>query len=274
MIVDIHNHILPGLDDGPQNWEETVLLAKQAVQSGITHVVATPHHKHLHNQFFYENDPAAIIAISEKVNKKLKELDIPLSVHPGIEYHLHENIEKEIKDNVEGFLTINDSGKYMLMEPPTRFYPAYIDKSLFLLKKKGFIPILAHPERNRELRKKPEKIYHLVKNGILVQITAASLLGIHGRRLKNFSLHLLDHQLVHFIASDAHHYVHRKFELENAYEYITENYSSELCKYLKDNARHTLEGSHISVKSPKWIDKKRQYFFFYDHPLNHVGKRI
>ncbi|WP_313433011.1 tyrosine-protein phosphatase [Siminovitchia terrae] len=270
MIVDIHNHIFPNLDDGPQNWEEMTLLAKQAAQAGITHVIATPHHKHRHKEHFYENDPSVILLMTEKVNQRLKKMGIPLSVHPGVEFHLHENILKEIDNSLDDFLTLNNNGKYILMEPPSRFYPDYIDKALLKLKEIGLIPILAHPERNRELRKNPKNLYHLVENGILIQVTAASVLGIHGRRLKNFALHLLDHHLVHFIASDAHHFVRRKFELMNAYEYIKDKYSLDSCEYFKNNAIHALEGTDIKVKNPKKISKKRQYFFLYNHPLNQI----
>ncbi|RST72561.1 hypothetical protein D4T97_016020 [Siminovitchia acidinfaciens] len=270
MIVDIHNHILPNLDDGPRNWEETVLLAKQAVEAGITHVIATPHHKHRHKDHFYENNRFNIIKLVDKTNIVLKKHNIHLKVYPGLEFHLHKDIEYDIENKLDDFLTLNNTGKYILMEPPCSYYPSNTEKVLYKLKMKGFIPILAHPERNRELRKSPEKIYDLVQKGILVQVTAGSITGVHGRRLKNFSQHLLNHHLVHVVASDAHHYIRRKFELMNAYEYIEVKHSSDLCEYLQENAIHILDGTNFKIKSPKIIDKKRQYFFFYNHPLNKV----
>lgn len=268
MIVDIHNHILPGLDDGPKDWEEAKLLAQQAVEVGITNVIATPHHKHHQKEHFYENTPSHIIELVHEANKLFKVSDIPLTVHPGIEFHLHDEIELDIEHKLNDFLTLNDTGKYILMEPPCSYYPNYTEDVLIRLKEKGFIPILAHPERNRVLRRYPEKIYNLVKRGVLIQVTAGSITGVHGRRLKNFSLHLLDHQLVHFVASDAHHFSRRKFELMNAYEYIENKYTEELCNYLKKNSIHALEGAEFNIETPQLIDKKRQYFFFYNHPLN------
>jgi protein-tyrosine phosphatase len=271
MIVDIHNHILYGLDDGPRTPEETILLAKQAVHSGIQHVIATPHHKHQHKDHFYENDYLNIQRISVEVNQLLKEHDVPLTVYPGIEFHLHGKIWGDIEHNLESFLTLNNTGKYLLMEPPCSYYPTYTEEVLSVLQQKGFIPILAHPERNKILRRNPSKIYDLIKQGILIQITAGSLTGDHGRRLKNFSLHLLDHNLVHFVASDAHHHLRRKFELLSAYELIEKNYSSNYRKSLEENAIHVLYGTDIKIMEPKLIGKRRQYFFFYDHPLNHVA---
>ncbi|QED49184.1 tyrosine-protein phosphatase [Cytobacillus dafuensis] len=261
MIVDIHNHILYELDDGPQNQDETILLAKQAVASGISHVIATPHHKHLHNDHFYENDPSTIIFMVEKVNQILKENEIPLTVYPGIEFHLHENIQFDIENNLEHFLTLNNTGKYLLIELPCHYYPSYTEEVLYELQKKGFVPILAHPERNKVLRKNPSKIFDMVQHGILVQITAGSITGSHGRRLKNFSLHLLDHNLVHFVASDAHHHSRRKFELIHSYEYIEKYYSPNYRNFLEANTIHVLEGTDFKVTEPIIIGKKWQYFF-------------
>lgn len=261
MIVDIHNHILYGLDDGPQNKEETILLAKQAVAAGINHVIATPHHKHVHKNHFYENDYRQILKRVEEVNELLKEHNIPLTVYPGIEFHLHEQIKNDIEHSLDHFLTLNNTGKYLLMELPCSFYPIHTEEVLFELQKKGFVPILAHPERNKVLRRNPAKIFDMVKRGILVQVTAASIIGLHGRRLKNFSLHLLEHKLVHFIASDAHHYSRRKFELISAYKWIEKNFSANYQKYFEVNAAHVLKGTEIEILKPTYIEKKLQYFF-------------
>lgn len=272
MIVDIHNHILPGLDDGPANFDEAILLAKQAVNTGVHRVIATPHHKHQHKHHFYENNPTTIIKLVEKMNQLLVDQGVPLTVHPGIEFHVHEHILTDLKEKPESFLTLNNTGKYMLMELPCHFLPEHTDKVLNALQVKGNIPIIAHPERNRVLRKNPEKIYRWVKDGIRVQLTAGSITGAHGRRLKNFSLHLLDHDLVHFVASDAHHYLRRKFELNAAYDFIHKHYSADYSKYLQTNATHTLTGADFNIKSPKFIERKRQYFFLYNHPLNHLNQ--
>lgn len=271
MIVDIHNHILYGLDDGPKNPEETILLANQAVDSGITHVIATPHHKHLHKNHFYENEYREILKNVEKVNQLLKGQNIPLNVYPGIEFHLHNNIRDDIEHNLEQFLTLNNTGKYLLIELPCSYYPSFTQEVLSDLKRKGFLPILAHPERNKFLRKEPGTIYNMVQEGILVQVTAGSITGIYGRRLKHFSQHLLEHDMVHFVASDAHHHTRRKFELIAAYEWIEREYSLNYRKYLEENAIHTLNGTDFKIVKPRNIGKRRQYFFFYNHPLNKVA---
>ncbi|MEH7226500.1 CpsB/CapC family capsule biosynthesis tyrosine phosphatase [Bacillus sp. JJ1566] len=270
MIVDIHNHILPGLDDGPKNWDEMLLLAKQAVATGITHVIATPHHKHQHKEHFYENNPLTIKNLVKEANIHLKNNSIPLTILPGIEFHLHNHIQTDIEKRIEDFLTLNNTGKYMLIEPPCHHLPEQIDKIFTLLQRRGFVPIIAHPERNRVLRKNPSIIYNWVKSGILIQVTAGSINGTYGKRLKNFSLHLLDHKLVHFIASDAHHYNRRKFELIPSYEYIEKNFSMNYRRFLEKNAIQTLSGLEITINEPTYIDRKRQYFFFYNHPLNRM----
>lgn len=147
MIVDIHSHILYGLDDGPKNIEETILLAKQAVSTGINHVIATPHHKHQHNQQFYENDYRKILKMVDHVNKLLRAEDIPLNVYPGIEFHLHENIHDDIENNIEHFLTLNNTGKYLLMELPCSYYPSQTEEVLYELQKKAlFLSLLIRRE--------------------------------------------------------------------------------------------------------------------------------
>lgn len=270
MLVDIHNHILPGLDDGPTNWDETLLLAKQAVENGISHVIATPHHKHQHKNHFYVNNPTQIINLVNEANRRLLEHQIPLEICPGIEFHLHKDICKDIAFHITDFLTLNNTGIYVLLEPPCSYYPEYTDEAVINLQKKGFKPILAHPERNKILRRNPDKIYNLVQRGVLIQITAGSIRGIDGKRLKNFSLHLLDHELVHLIASDAHHFSRRKFELRSTYEFIENYYSSNYTNYLKDNAEKVLQGLEIHINKPTIIEKKWQYFFSYNHPLNEI----
>lgn len=110
----------------------------------------------------------------------------------------------------------------------------------------------------------------MVQRGILVQVTASSVTGLHGRRLKNFSQHLLDHDLVHFVASDAHHYSLRKFDLILAYKWIEKNYSINHRMYFETNAIHALHGEKLQIMEPKVIGRKRQYFFFYNHPLNQI----
>ncbi|MFS0861482.1 tyrosine-protein phosphatase [Fredinandcohnia sp. 179-A 10B2 NHS] len=270
MIVDIHNHILPCLDDGPKSWDEMLLLAKQAVETGITDVIATPHHKHQHKDHFYENNPVHIMNLVEEANELLKKNAIPLTIYPGIEFHLHEQIQQDIEERLEDFLSLNSTGVYMLIEPPCHHLPERTDKVLKQLQKVGFIPIIAHPERNRVLRKNPSIIYNWVKNGILIQVTAGSINGTYGKRLKHFSLHLLDHELVHFVASDAHHHSRRQFELISSYNYIDQHYSSNYRRYLEKNAAQTIHGKTIKILEPTYIDKRRQYFFFYNHPLNRI----
>ncbi|WP_053074985.1 tyrosine-protein phosphatase [Ornithinibacillus californiensis] len=265
MIVDIHNHILPGVDDGPKDWDEMILLANQAVEVGITDVIATPHHKHQHGEHYYENDPIIIQSLVNQANLILKENQIPLTIHPGIEFHIHPDILEDMK-SMETFLPLNHT-RFLLMEPPSKYFPENTEEVFLRLQEKGYTPILAHPERNRILRREPEKIFNLVKRGALIQVTAASIIGT-GKRLKNFSHHLLEHNLVHLIASDAHHHLRRRFELNNAYQYLEENYSRDYSEYFISNAELVLKGEVISIRDPHEIGKRRQYFFFYNHPLN------
>ncbi|MEB7844854.1 tyrosine-protein phosphatase [Mammaliicoccus sciuri] len=221
-MIDIHNHVLIGVDDGPANEEEAIALVKQAHEQCITTIVVTPHHLHTR----YNNTFHSVQAGIDRLNsiKEISELNIQLL--PGQEIRITDKIFEEIENqNIKG---INDS-KYLLIELPSNEVPHYTKKLLFELQTKGFIPIIAHPERNKAIAKDISILYELVNNGALSQITASSLTGELGKNIQKTSIQMIEHHLVQLIASDAHHADRRPFGFDRLFnqsklddQYITQ----------------------------------------------------
>ncbi len=197
-MIDIHAHILPSLDDGPETIEESVELCKVAANDGIKRIVATPHSK----DGVYEAKSDKILETVNVLNLKLKENQIDIEVLPGSEIHIHEGLVESIESGE--VLTINNSGKFILFELPFVFIPPGTDKFIFNLKINGIVPIIAHAERISAFQKNTELVRQLVKIGALVQVNAPGLTGQAGPRERKCAEWLLKNRLVHFIASDVH----------------------------------------------------------------------
>lgn len=197
-MIDIHCHILPGIDDGAETIEESLEMARMAVADGIRTIVATPHQQN----GVYTNSAERIRQHVEQLRTALKEADIPLEILPGADVHIDVNTADKIKAGE--IMTVNQTGRYFLLEFPAHTVPPNIEKITFDLLLKNITPILTHPERIAEVQENPQRIYDLVASGVLSQITAMSLSGGFGRRAKKCAKTLVQHNLAHIIASDAH----------------------------------------------------------------------
>lgn len=249
-MIDIHSHILPGMDDGPSEIAQFLEMANQAIDSGITDLFATPHHRNGH----YENDKETILERVAYYNRLLKNERFPLTIHSGQELRIHRDIFKFMER--DEILTLNNKGRYLLLELPSSKLPSYVHAVVYELGLKGIVPIIVHPERNRAFVEEPNQILELVREGALTQLTAGSILGSFGRRIKSFSEQLMEHDMVHFIASDAHNSNTRNFSLKEAYEVIMKNYSREFSDYYRGNAESLLAGTDIGRKEPIPVRKK------------------
>jgi len=197
-VIDLHCHILPGVDDGSRSLEESLSMARTAVEDGIHTIVATAHTLN----GVYVN-PAKEIALRVNALKKvLARRQIQLNLFAATEVHACPHMVERIKDGDAG--TINRSGKYVLLELPSQTIPGGIKDEIFSLKLKGITPIIAHPERNASIRNDPEILYDLVTMGALSQVTAMSVTGGFGVEVRQSTETLLKRRLCHVIASDAH----------------------------------------------------------------------
>jgi len=195
--VDIHCHILPGLDDGASTREEALAMARLAVSDGIATVIATPHQ--LGN--YGENRGAGIREACHEFQSLLDAHGIPLRVLPGADVRIEPDLVRKVRDG--DVLTLADQGRYVLLELPHELYFP-LDRLLSQLGEAGLIGILSHPERNLGILSQPGVLEPLHEAGCLFQITAGSLVGTFGPAIRTFSEGLVRRGLVHFVATDAH----------------------------------------------------------------------
>lgn len=205
-MIDIHNHILVGIDDGPQTVEESINLMKQAKEQGIKGIVVTPHHLHPK----YNNTFLNVLNGIDELYKNEEIAQLNIVFYPGQEIRITDKIFEDLeKQRIYG---INHS-KYLLIELPSNEVPRYTKNLLYEIQTKGFIPVIVHPERNKAIAQNINLLYELINNGALSQITASSLTGELGKNIQNLSIQMIEHNLIHFVASDAHHSETRPFGL-------------------------------------------------------------
>lgn len=254
-MVDIHCHILPGIDDGAPDLSESIKMARKAVEQGIHTIVATPHH--LNNQF--ENPKQQIIVREEELNRVFQIEKIDVKILPGQETRIY----GEMLAGYEAgeIQTINNT-QYVLVEFSSSHVPRYTEQLFYDLQMNGLVPVIVHPERNQQIMEHPEVLYQLVKKGALTQITAASVAGDFGKKIKNFSLQLIEANLTHFIASDAHNTSRRTFRMKEAFDVIQAKYGSDYVYLFSENAELIIEGGHVYKEIPERIQKKKFFNLF------------
>ncbi|MDQ0883005.1 tyrosine-protein phosphatase [Peribacillus sp. V2I11] len=249
-MIDIHCHILPGVDDGSADMKESLHMAKKAVEAGITHLFATPHH--LNEK--YVNVKIDIFDRVVRLNESLQQNYIPLTIHLGQEVRIHRDIFTSLEKGE--ILTLDDNGTYLLLELPSGRVPTYTQEVIYELLLKGITPIIVHPERNKELIENHKLLFELVQEGALTQLTSGSIIGLFGKNIKSFSKKIIEHNLAHFIATDAHNMNSRGFTLQEAYETITKTYGIERAFYFKENAEKLIKGQSPSIVKPAPFKKK------------------
>lgn len=250
-MIDIHCHILPGVDDGARSLEDSIEMAREASAQGIHTIVATPHHRN--NQF--ENFRADILTRVDELNRVLQEEKIPVDILPGQETRIYGDLIEDL--TAKEILPVNIDSSCILVELPTSTVPKYTNKLLYDLQVEGYTPVIVHPERNSELLQKPDILYELVKSGVLTQVTAASLVGKFGKKIRNFSHEIVQSNLTHFIASDAHNVRNRGFMMRDALQEIEDTYGIDLIYGYQENADLMIAGEAIVGDVPERIVRKK-----------------
>jgi len=196
-IIDIHCHLLPGLDDGPATMGDSLRMCELYHAQGVRTVVATPHMCDPR----YDVTAEAVRLGARQLSHACRERGIDLKVLPGAEVRLQPELLEAL--DARNLLTVADGGRHLFLELPLQVVPR-IGDLLFQLAVRDVTPILTHPERNMELSRKPARLAELVEGGCLVQITAVSLLGGLGRPAKRAAERFVRSGLAHVVASDAH----------------------------------------------------------------------
>lgn len=252
-MIDIHCHILPNVDDGSESLEESIAMAKIAESEGITKIVNT---SHCHFDFKYKKGNELKLEL-EKFNQALKEENINIEVLLGNElYYTSDLIERF--DELD-FFSMNNS-KYILMEFSPINFPKNIEDVIYEIKIRGYIPIIAHAERYKQVQEDVNIVLDCIKEGALIQVNASSILGKNGEKAEDTSKKLLDNNMVHFVATDAHSSNRRRPLIKDSYNYILKNYGKEVAeKLFIENPTSVIENRDISILNPTKYEEKRSF---------------
>jgi protein-tyrosine phosphatase len=215
-VIDLHCHILPGVDDGPESVDESLAMAGRAAEDGIRTIVATPHTLN----GMYTNPIKEIVERVAALREALSKNHIELMLYPGADVRLCPCMMDLIQSGQAG--TINNAGKYVMIELPSEAIPFGVRDEIFSMKLNGITPIISHPERNSAIQHDIGILYALIRMGALSQITAMSVVGDFGGAAMRCAETLLVRRLAHVIASDAHSATWRPPVLSTAVEAAAE----------------------------------------------------
>lgn len=255
-MIDLHCHILPGIDDGAKTIDDSIDMAHAAVKEGITHILATPHHMTRH----WENDKSNVINLVNELQKELKYRGIPLTIFPGQEIRLYGNLIEDIEQ--DKILFIDEQKQYLMIEFPTTSIPNYTERLFYELQLKGVIPIIVHPERNRIIQEHPNRLRNFVNKGALAQLTASSYTGGFGKKIQKLSSQLIGSNYVHFIASDAHNITNRSFHLKEAYRNLEKEFGKEKKLKFDQTTKNLVNGDTVIAPTPTSIKTKKFFGLF------------
>lgn len=240
-MVDIHTHILYDVDDGSDTLEESVAILKDAAQNGVTDIILTPHYIDIG-----EYDENKILENFNELKVKVKEQDLPIKLYLGNEVAIYGNVYSVMQDTRINKLA---NSRYMLIEFPMSTDVDYVIDTIYELKIKGIVPIIAHPERCECFRKHEERIKQAVEEGALIQCNTGSLIGTYGNTAKKIVKRLLKEGLVHFLATDTHTIKHSRYsdlhKVEADVEKMIGRYEKN--KLFIYNARNILIDSDIEI---------------------------
>lgn len=248
-MVDLHSHLIWGIDDGSKSRDMTLNMLRQAVEGGTSKLVLTPHYM----PGYFEATLDEVKEKAENVRKLAKEGNINIDIYQGQEVYYTDNILENYINNCIG--TINNS-RYMLIEFSMRdFSIKEAIENIYELQLKGIIPVIAHPERYQKFIKSPSLINEFIKEGFLFQVNKDSLIGDFGKDVKKTTEIYLKNNIYSFIGSDAHRDTKRNANLSKAIEYI-ENYDQKYVNYMQKSSENLLNNKEIRFEG-SLIKEKR-----------------
>ncbi|SEG31984.1 protein-tyrosine phosphatase [Bryocella elongata] len=243
-MVDLHHHLLFGMDDGAKDLAVSLDMARVAVADGITHVVCTPHASGK-----YTFEPELIAERLAMLREALAAEELPLNLSTGCDFHMnYDNVEDALANPRK--YTIRQT-EYLLIELPDMAISRNLGESLYDLRQAGMTPILTHPERNPTLQRDPERLREWMQAGLLCQVTCQSVTGEMGRPAEKMAHQLLADRWVHFLATDAHDPIRRLPRMSTARAWVArkhgEEYAERLCL---TNSMSVWEGQPLPEQDP------------------------
>ena len=249
-MIDIHCHLLNGVDDGCRDAIESLTTLKLAEEAGFTDIILTPHY--IEN--YYENDYETIKPQVAELQSKLYDNNILVKLHHGNEVYFTEKMGEMITNNVVSKL---GKSRYFLFELPQKTRVLNLENVVSQIKAAGCIPILAHPERYMFVQHNPNEIAKLISQGVLMQCNYGSIIGQYGKEAQKTIIKMLKNNMVHFLGTDTHRqgYIYGHFyRVEREFlKYISEEKFEELTT---TNPREIIEDNPINIEEPTLVRKK------------------
>lgn len=250
-MIDLHCHILPGIDDGAETMEASIAMAEKAISQGITHILCTPHH----NNGKYHNPKSDVISLVSSLQSELDQRNLPLTVLEGQEVRITGDLIADIRNDEILFTDLDDT--YILIEFPTMEVPTYSEQVFFELKSLGKTPVIVHPERNAYFRKDPNNLLPFLEMGCLAQLTAPSYMGVFGKDIQKTAKLMVEYNLVQMVASDAHGVKKRTFYMKETYEQIAKDFGQKKVDAMREVAKDLINGDPVSFQDFQEVKKKK-----------------
>ncbi|WP_077623346.1 tyrosine-protein phosphatase [Sediminibacillus massiliensis] len=252
-MIDIHCHILPGIDDGAKHMEESISMAKRAVGNGIHTVMATPRIQELTNSLQKEIEERVLL-----LNERLIQEKIQLGIIQG---HILSLDEKLVDTVSKGNLfSLGSAGGYLLVDLQENADPEQSNQFIYNIQIHNNTPIISQVDKSTLLQNNPNFLYEFVKNGALAEVSAKSILGKNGKKLQKLTDILIDANLVHFVSS-GNKDSKEEIYLTEAYHAIGKRHGQDITEELKENAQNVIKGKPVISREPNRVKKKKIFGF-------------